>query len=80
MRFLEGKTQPLGRAERTEEYVSTAKGRKRRWRHFSTLPKWTHPDARIITTTLCDFFPFQNQTGTKVPSRSQAVPCPATLS
>ncbi|MEO6201780.1 MAG: hypothetical protein ABIP82_00945 [Nitrospirales bacterium] len=30
--------QPLGRAERTEEYVSTAKGRERRWRHFSTLP------------------------------------------
>jgi hypothetical protein len=30
--------QPLGRAERTEEYVSTAKWRERRWRHFSTLP------------------------------------------
>jgi hypothetical protein len=30
--------QLLGRAERTEEYVSTAKGRERRWRHFSTLP------------------------------------------
>ncbi|MGB5056929.1 MAG: hypothetical protein WBO24_21230, partial [Nitrospirales bacterium] len=30
--------QPLGRAERTEVYVSTAKGRERRWRHFSTLP------------------------------------------
>ena len=29
--------QLLGRAERTED-VSTAKGRKRRWRHFSTLP------------------------------------------
>jgi hypothetical protein len=30
--------QPLGRAERTEEYVSTAQWRERRWRHFSTLP------------------------------------------
>ncbi len=30
--------QPLGRAERTEEYVSTTKGRERRWRNFSTLP------------------------------------------
>jgi hypothetical protein len=29
--------QPLGRAERMEEYVSTAKGRERRWRLFSTL-------------------------------------------
>jgi hypothetical protein len=28
----------LGRAERTEEYVSTAKGRERRWRTFSTFP------------------------------------------
>jgi hypothetical protein len=30
--------QPLGRAERTEEYVSTAQRRERRWRPFSTLP------------------------------------------
>ncbi|MCA9457754.1 MAG: hypothetical protein KC587_13905, partial [Nitrospira sp.] len=30
--------QLLERAEHTEEYVSTAKGRERRWRHFSTLP------------------------------------------
>jgi hypothetical protein len=29
------KAQPLGRAERTKEYVSTAKWRERRWRHFS---------------------------------------------
>ena len=29
--------QQLGRAERTEEYVSAAKWRERRWRHFSTL-------------------------------------------
>jgi hypothetical protein len=32
------KAQSLGRAERTKEYVSTAKGRERTWRHFSTLP------------------------------------------
>jgi hypothetical protein len=31
--------QLLGRAERTERYVSTAKERERRWRHFSTLPR-----------------------------------------
>jgi hypothetical protein len=31
--------QPLGRAEHTLEYVSTAKGRERRWRLFSTLPQ-----------------------------------------
>jgi hypothetical protein len=30
--------QPLGRAERTEKYVSRAKGRERRWRLFTTLP------------------------------------------
>ena len=30
--------QLLGRAERKEEDVSTAKRRERRWRHFSTLP------------------------------------------
>jgi hypothetical protein len=30
--------QPLRRAERTREYVSTAKRRERRWRPFSTLP------------------------------------------
>jgi hypothetical protein len=35
--------QLLGRAERTEEYVSTAKERERRWRHFSTLPSWVFP-------------------------------------
>jgi hypothetical protein len=29
--------QPLGRAERTEKYVSTFKRRERRWRHFLTL-------------------------------------------
>jgi hypothetical protein len=31
--------QSLGRAERTEKYVSTAKWRERRWRLFSTLPQ-----------------------------------------
>ncbi len=30
--------QPLGRAGRAEEYVSTARRRERRWRHFSTFP------------------------------------------
>ena len=33
-----GRPQPLGRAEYTEECVSTAKGRERWWRPFSTLP------------------------------------------
>jgi hypothetical protein len=30
--------QPLGRAEHTEEYVSTTKGRERSWWDFSTFP------------------------------------------
>ncbi|HSF08379.1 MAG TPA: hypothetical protein VLA60_03135 [Nitrospirales bacterium] len=30
--------QPIGRAERTEEYVSTARRRKRRWRQFFNTP------------------------------------------
>ena len=30
--------QLLGRAERTKEYVSTAKRRDRRWQPFSTFP------------------------------------------
>ena len=30
--------QPIGRGEHALEYVSTAKGRERRWRLFSTLP------------------------------------------
>ncbi|MDT3779265.1 hypothetical protein PJI16_17000 [Nitrospira sp. MA-1] len=48
--------QPNGRAERTEEYVSTARRRKRRWRHFSTLPirgiyPYSHT-GRIVTRFL----------------------------
>jgi hypothetical protein len=49
--------QLIGRAERTEEYVSTAKWRERRWpacrswaqaqRHFSTLPR-NIPDRQAI--------------------------------
>jgi hypothetical protein len=40
--------QSLGRAERTEEYVSTAKRRERRWRHFSTLPRWKGGNLHAI--------------------------------
>jgi hypothetical protein len=32
--------QLLGRAERTEEYVSKGKEREHSWRHFSTFPCW----------------------------------------
>jgi len=40
--------QPLGRAERTEEYVSTAKWRERGWRHFSTLLSRTMLPSRPL--------------------------------
>jgi len=43
--------QPLGWAERTEEYVSPAKGRERRWRHFSTLPVYKAMVRRSTRST-----------------------------
>jgi hypothetical protein len=38
MRVQQGRSRLDGRSVR-RRYVSTAKGRERRWRHFSTLPK-----------------------------------------
>jgi hypothetical protein len=38
LRLLEGKFAALGRAERTEEYVSVDKWRERHWRYFPILP------------------------------------------